>query len=72
VAMQLIKKLPMAVIREINKKAGFMVLAKYGEKRALITLAKGVPLVGGVVGGAVDGTMTGIVGRTAKAMFSTD
>jgi hypothetical protein len=72
VAMQLIKNLPIAVIREINKKAGFLVLAKYGEKRALITLAKGVPLVGGVVGGAVDGTMTNIVGRTAKAMFSTD
>lgn len=68
-AMQAIKKIPIVVIREINKKAGFMLVAKYGTKRSLVTLAKGVPLVGGIVGGAVDATMTAFVGRTAKAMF---
>jgi len=72
VAIQAIKKLPITLIREINKKAGFMLLAKYGSKRALVTLAKGVPLVGGVIGGAVDATMTGVVGRTASAMFPVD
>ena len=69
VAMQAIKNIPLAVIREINKKAGFMLLAKYGTKRSVVTLAKGIPLVGGVVGGAVDGTMTGVIGKTAKSMF---
>lgn len=69
VAMQAIKKIPMVVIREINKKAGFMLLAKYGTKRSVVTLAKGIPFVGGVVGGAVDGTMTGVIGKTAKSMF---
>ena len=68
-AMQAIKQIPIAVIREINKKAGFMLLAKYGSKRAAVTLAKGIPLVGGVVGGAVDGTMTSVIGRTARSMF---
>ncbi|EMY35402.1 hypothetical protein D477_004476 [Arthrobacter crystallopoietes BAB-32] len=72
VAMQAIKRLPIVVIREINKKAGFMLLAKYGSKRALVTLAKGVPLVGGVIGGAVDATMTSVIGRTARAMFPVD
>jgi hypothetical protein len=72
VAIQAIKKLPIMVIRDINKKAGFMLLAKYGSKRALVTLAKGVPLVGGVIGGAVDATMTSVVGRTARAMFPAD
>lgn len=72
VAMEAIKKLPIVLIREINKKAGFMLLAKYGSKRALVTLAKGIPLVGGVIGGAVDATMTGVVGRTAEAMFPVD
>ncbi|MEX5268889.1 EcsC family protein [Kocuria sabuli] len=72
VAIQAIKKLPMALIYQINKKAGFMLLAKYGTKRSVVTLAKGVPLVGGVIGGAVDATMTGVVGRTAKAMFPPD
>lgn len=72
VAMEAIKKLPIVLIREINKKAGFMLLAKYGSKRALVTLAKGIPLVGGVVGGAVDGTMTGVIGRTSRSMFPID
>ena len=49
-----------------------MLLAKFGTKRAVITLAKGIPLVGGVVGGGVDATMTGIVGRTAAGMFPID
>lgn len=35
VAMEAIKRLPIVLIREINKKAGFMLLAKYGSKRAL-------------------------------------
>lgn len=72
VAMQAIKNIPIALIREINKKAGFMLLAKFGTKRSAITLAKGIPLVGGVVGGAVDATMTSFVGRTSRAMFPID
>ena len=72
VAMEAIKKLPIVLIREINKKAGFMLLAKYGSKRAVVTLVKGIPLVGGVVGGAVDGTMTGVIGRTSRSMFPID
>lgn len=72
VAMEAIKKLPIAIIREINKKAGFMLLAKYGSKRALVTLAKGIPLVGGVVGGAVDASMTSVIGRTSRSMFPAD
>jgi hypothetical protein len=72
VAMEAIKKIPIALIREINKKAGFMLVAKYGTKRGLVTLAKGVPLVGGVIGGAVDATMTGVVGNTGRAMFAID
>ena len=72
VAIQAIQKLPIALIREINKKVGFMLLAKYGTKRSVITLAKAIPLAGGVIGGAVDATMTNVVGRTARAMFPSD
>jgi hypothetical protein len=72
VLMNAIRRLPLAVIRQINKKAGFMLLAKYGTKRSLVTLAKGVPLVGGVVGGGVDATVTSVIGRTARAMFPVD
>ncbi|WP_113718378.1 EcsC family protein [Arthrobacter dokdonensis] len=72
VALQAIKSIPIAVIRQINKKAGFMLLAKYGSKRSLVTLAKGIPLVGGVIGGTVDATMTGVIGRTTRTMFPFD
>ena len=30
---------------------GFMLIAKYGNKRSVVTLAKGVPLIGGGIGG---------------------
>lgn len=72
VAMKAIAKIPIAVIRQINKKVGFMLLAKYGTQRSVVTLAKGVPLLGGFVGGAVDATMTGLIGRTASTMFAND
>lgn len=71
-AMQAIRRLPMSVVHQINKKAGFMLLAKYGTKRSAVTLTRAVPLVGGVVGGAVDATMTTVVGRTAQKMFPAD
>jgi hypothetical protein len=64
-----IKKLPIAIIRDINKRVGFMLIAKYGTKRSVVTLTKLVPGVGGVVGGAVDATFTRLVGRLAKKSF---
>ncbi|MGK5497169.1 EcsC family protein [Streptomyces sp. URMC 125] len=66
---QMIKKIPIAMIRVINKKAGFHLVAKYGTKRAAVTLAKGVPILGGIVGGAVDAGSTAVIGRaTDKAL----
>ncbi|MEW2074519.1 EcsC family protein [Streptomyces sp. NPDC013433] len=66
---QMIKKIPITVIRAINKKAGTHLVAKYGTKRAAITLAKGVPILGGIVGGAVDAGSTAVIGRaTDKAL----
>jgi hypothetical protein len=69
VTMTLIKRLPVTVLRQINKKVGFMLVAKYGTKRAVVTLARGVPLVGGVIGGSVDTTTTWAVGAYANKTF---
>jgi 4-diphosphocytidyl-2C-methyl-D-erythritol kinase len=44
-------------------------LAKYGTKRAAITIAKVIPFVGGIVGGGVDAALTGVVGAVAKKAF---
>ncbi|MFJ9209765.1 EcsC family protein [Streptomyces sp. NPDC102264] len=66
---QMIKKIPITMIRVINKKAGTHLVAKYGTQRAAITLAKGIPILGGLVGGAVDAGATAVIGRaTDKAL----
>ena len=65
----LIKKIPIEIIRAINKKAGFMLVAKYGTKKATVTLVKPLPLVGGGVGGTIDAVATGAVGNFADNFF---
>ena len=65
----IIKALPIAAIRAINRRVGFYLLAKYGTQRAAVTLAKAVPFVGGVTGGTIDYHLTGLIGRRADATF---
>lgn len=64
----LIKQVPGKVLIEINKKIGFRLITKAGEKGA-INLMKMVPLVGGVVGGAFDSLFVNSCGKTAKKHF---
>lgn len=64
-----LQRLPVTVIREINKRVGFTLLAKYGTKRSMITLAKAIPVAGAVVGGAVDAGFVPVVATLAKASF---
>jgi len=60
-------RLPATLITEVNKRIGFRLVAKAGEKGA-VNLAKMVPLVGGPIGAAVDGvsakTIAGYATRT--------
>jgi tellurium resistance protein TerD len=67
--MALIKKIPGKVIIEINKKIGFRLLTKAGEKGA-INLTKGVPIVGGVIGGGFDAVATRAVGEFARRFMA--
>jgi hypothetical protein len=69
-ALSMIDKLPITVIWKINQRVGFALLAKHGTKRAAVTLAKGVPLVGGVVGGSIDAAATRAVGAFSDKFFS--
>lgn len=68
-AMQAIKLLPLSVVNQINKKAGFYLVAKYGSQRSAVTLAKAVPAFGGLVGGGVDAALTASIGKVAKKVF---
>lgn len=67
-AKEAIKKIPYEVIKAINKAVGFRLITKFGEK-GIINLGKAVPLVGGLIGGTVDGIGTNTIGKTAKKVF---
>lgn len=54
---------------EINKKVGFKLLTKFGEK-GIINLGKMLPLVGGLIGGTFESLATHSVGRIALGIFA--
>ena len=53
---------------EINKKVGFRLLSKFGEKGA-INVGRATPLLGGLVGGGVDAAWTKAMGDRARDIF---
>lgn len=63
-----IERLPGKALIELHKKAGVSLITKSGEK-AVVHLAKVVPVLGGVVGGTFDAGMCIAVGRSAKRLF---
>lgn len=69
VTMRVIESIPAETIRAINKKAGFMLVAKYGTKRSVVTLAKVIPVVGGVVSGGVDAGFTRAIAKASTKAF---
>lgn len=68
VAIEALKKVPGRVLIEINKRIGFRLVTKFGEK-GVVNLAKLVPLVGGAVGGTFDGATCYMVGQAADRAF---
>jgi hypothetical protein len=69
VCQNLIEQIPGKVLIEINKKIGFRLLTKAGEK-GVVNLMKLVPLVGGVVGATFDSFFVNSCGQASKALFS--
>jgi hypothetical protein len=67
---QAIKRLSYEAIKKINRAVGFRMVTKFGQTGAL-NLGKGIPLIGGVIGGTFDGTTTYTIGRVAKNLFVT-
>lgn len=62
-------KIPGRVLIEINKKVGYRLLTKAGEK-GVLNISKAVPVAGGVVGGTVDAMACRAVGNLAIKLFS--
>ena len=67
----LIKKIPLEVIKAMNTKLGMRFITKFGEK-GVINLGKGVPVLGGVVGGGFDLVTTRVIANTAIRVFLSD
>src|SRR4051794_27174061 len=65
---QAVSRISGRTLIEINKKVGFRLLTKAGST-GVINISKAIPLVGGVVGGTVDGAATRVVGKVAKRTF---
>jgi 4-diphosphocytidyl-2C-methyl-D-erythritol kinase len=72
VAKESIRAIPIAVLRRINARAGFYLVAKYGTRRSAVTLARAIPVAGGLVGGSVDAALTSIIGKAAKKAFASE
>lgn len=67
-AISMLKKLPGTVLTKINKAVGFRLVTKFGQK-GVINLAKGIPVLGGVVGGGIDIAFTKQIANLAKENF---
>lgn len=63
-----LRRLPGKVLIEINKKVGYRLLTKFGEK-GVINLAKLVPAVGGAIGATVDGLGCRSIAVYARSTF---
>lgn len=64
----MIKNISGKTILAINKKVGFRLLTKFGEKGA-INLGKTIPFVGGVIGATFDSFTTNTIGNIARDTF---
>lgn len=67
-AMQGVKKIPGKVLISINKKVGFRLLTKFGEK-GIINIGKMIPIVGAVINGGFDMAETKLIAHQAYKLF---
>lgn len=68
-ALKLLKELPAKTLNEINKKVGFKLLTKFGDK-GVINIVKTVPIVSGIISGTFDAVSTNTIGNVSKKVFS--
>lgn len=67
-AKSAIKNISGKTITEINKKVGFRLLTKFGEK-GVINFGKIVPIFGGIIGATFDALATNTIGNIARNEF---
>jgi hypothetical protein len=65
---KMIQNISREVIVKINQAVGFRLLTKFGST-GMVNLGKAVPLVGGLIGGTIDGIATNTIGNVALDIF---
>ena len=68
VTKTLLKKATAEVTEELQEQIGKKLVA-LAAKKGVSSAARGIPLLGGLVGGVFDATACHVVGRTAKSLF---
>ncbi|CUI84521.1 EcsC protein family [Achromobacter xylosoxidans] len=68
-ALNAVKAMSGKTLAEINKRVGFKLFTKFGEK-GIINLGKAVPLLGGLIGGSFDAYTTNTIGNVARDTFT--
>ncbi|HOC94314.1 MAG TPA: EcsC family protein [bacterium] len=66
-----ISKISGKTLTKINKKVGFRLLTKFGEK-GVVNLGKGVPIIGAVIGAFADAAYTKAIATVSVNMFISD
>lgn len=67
-ALSMVNRIPGTVLTKINQAVGFRFVTKMGTT-GIVNMGKMVPLVGGVIGGAVDTKTTLTIAKVAKQTF---
>jgi hypothetical protein len=68
VTKTVLKETTAEVAEELQKKVGAK-LVSMAAKKGAASVARGIPIIGGFVGGAFDAAACGVAGRTAKTLF---
>jgi hypothetical protein len=65
---KMIQNISREVILKINQAVGFRLVTKFGTT-GVINLGKAVPIVGGIIGGTMDGLSTNTIGNISNNIF---
>ncbi|WP_410652334.1 hypothetical protein [Amycolatopsis sp. cmx-4-54] len=69
-ARQLVNKVPMATLRQINSVLGKNFITKYGAKQGVIVLGRVAPFgIGAIIGGGANATLAGLAVRATRRAF---
>jgi len=69
-ARQLVTKVPMTTLKQINRVLGKNFITKYGTKQGIIVLGRVVPFgIGAVIGGGANATVAALAVRAARRAF---